>query len=205
MTHAKHLDFVYNLDTPEKTQQFYDDWAQDYDAEVEGQGYASPARAAAALTQVGADTSAPILDLGCGTGISGEAFHAAGFTTIDGTDFSQPMLDAAREKGVYRNLIPADMNDPLPVEDGAYPVIAAIGVFSPGHAPPETIDEVMGKLPRGGLFVFTLNDHALQKRVYAGRINEHADTGAVRVLFREHGDHLPGIGLESTIYVLEKA
>ena len=48
--------------------QFYDEWADTYDDEVEGKGYASPARCAAALVEMGADVSAPLLDIGCGTG-----------------------------------------------------------------------------------------------------------------------------------------
>jgi len=52
------------------------------------------------------------MDLACGTGISGLALKAAGFTCIDGYDFVQAMLDRAAAKGIYR-LIPASgVNDP---------------------------------------------------------------------------------------------
>lgn len=197
------LDNAYGVETPEDVKALYQDWSKSYDAEVTENGYASPRRAAEALAGVTEDRAMPVLDLGCGTGISGEALRAVGFGTIDGSDFSEPMLEAARAKGLYRTLIPADVAEPLPFADGAYGAIAAVGVFSPAHAPPETIDAVMAKLSPGGLFVFSINDHALEDPAYEGRINEQVDCGRARVLFREYGDHLPKIGLGSLIYVLE--
>lgn len=199
-----YLDRVYDLESGEQTRGFYDEWSGSYDDEVSGQGYATPARAAAALAEHAGDMTAPLLDIGCGTGLAGKEFHAAGFSTIDGTDFSAEMLAQAREKGVYRNLTQTDLTDPFPFEDGAYPMIAAVGVLTPGHAPASTIDEVMAKLPSDGLFVFSLNDHGLASTDYPGRINNQLDCGAAQLLFREHGEHLPGIGMESTVFLLKK-
>ena len=68
-----------------------------------------------------------------------------------------------------------------------------------------TIDGILGTLDPGGLFVFSLNDHTLQDPDYEARIVEHTDSGAARLLFREYGDHLPGINMKSNVYVLEKA
>ncbi len=57
---------------------------------------------AAALAALVGDLDAPLLDLGCGTGLSGEAFMSAGFSVIDGTDFSETMIAVARNKpGLY--------------------------------------------------------------------------------------------------------
>lgn len=200
-----YLDRVYDLESGEQTRGFYDEWSGSYDDEVAGQGYVTPARAAAALAEHAKDKTAPLLDIGCGTGLAGKQFHEAGFTTIDGTDFSAEMLAQARAKGVYRDLTQTDLSDPFPFEDGTYPMIAAIGVLTPGHAPASTIDEVMAKLPSGGLFVFSLNDHGLASTDYPGRINNQLDCGAAQLLFREHGEHLPGFGMESTVFVLRKA
>ncbi len=204
MVEKKFLDSVYELESGEKTREFYDDWSRTYDEEVSENGYATPARIAAALAKFAPDKAAPVLDLGCGTGISGMAVHAEGFTTIDGSDFSAEMLAEAREKGVYRDLIQADIARPMPFEAGAYPVITAVGVFSPGHAGPETIDAVMAKLPRKGLFAFSLNDHAIENPGYEGRMMDHLDCGAASLLFKEHGPHLPKIGLNAGVYVMRK-
>ncbi|QHQ37289.1 methyltransferase domain-containing protein [Algicella marina] len=201
----KYLETVYDLQGKDETRSFYDDWSASYDDEVRENGYATPARAAAALRSLTPDLNAPLLDIGCGTGMSGEAMHAAGFTTIDGTDFSPEMLAKARAKGVYRNLVQTDLTDPLPFAAGDYTSIAAIGVLTPGHAPADVMDDLLALLPRAGRLVFSLNDHALQDRSYAGRLRENTDCGHAIIEFKEHGPHLPKIGLKSTVYVLRKA
>jgi len=199
------LDRAYDLDDAEKTRAFYEEWAASYEAETLANGYVTPGRCAAALAECAADKNAPLLDLGCGTGLSGVAFRDIGFVCIDGTDFSEEMLACARTKqGVYRNLVASDLNDPLPGAPGDYANIAAVGVFSPGHAPPEMIDAVIEKLPRSGCFVFSLNDHALEIPGYEARIDALVDRGRAEVAFREYGDHLPGRGLGAVVAVLRR-
>lgn len=201
---SKFLDRAYDLDDAEKTRAFYRDWAESYDEEVRASGYASPARTAAAMAEAVADLTSPFLDLGCGTGLCGEALRKAGFTTIDGTDFSEEMLAAAEAKGIYRRLFKGDLNNPIPADPGDYANIAAVGVFSPGHAPAEMIDAVTALLPAGGCFGLSLNDHALAERTYADRIAALVDAAEIEVAFNAYGDHLPGIGLKARIYVLRK-
>jgi len=136
--------------------------------------------------------------------MSGEALKAAGFSTLDGCDFSSEMLAKADEKNIYRATITTNLEEPFPFEHGAYANLAAIGVLNPGHAPASTLDEILALLPQGGLFVFSLNDHALEDHSYEARLNEHVDSGSAALLFREHGSHLPKIDLKSNVYVLKK-
>lgn len=206
MVKKRYLDTAYELGDLESTRAFYADWAESYDAEVADNGYATPQRCAAALASAVQSLDGRVLDIGCGTGLSGIALRAAGFTRIDGTDLSQEMLDRATERdGVYDELFLGLTRDPLPISPGSYDNTAAIGVFSPGHAPPETLDKVMSFLPAGGCFVFSLNDHALEDPAYADKIDEVVASGVATEVFREHGPHLPGIGLESTVIVLRKS
>lgn len=200
----KMLDRAYGLDSGEATQKFYGEWAESYDAEVSENGYATPARCAEALAQFAQVRDAPLLDIGCGTGISGEALKNQGFSLIDGCDFSSEMLSHAKRKGIYRALINTNLENPFPFETGAYQNVAAIGVLNPGHAPAETLDAVLELLSPGGLFVFSLNDHAIEDRTYEARINDHVDSGNAALLFREYGPHLPKIDLKSNVYILEK-
>ena len=200
MTERRFLDHAYGLPDRQATADFYADWAASYDAEIAENGYATPARCAAALAARGA----PVLDVGCGTGLSGLALRAAGFKTIDGTDLSAEMLARAATRGVYRRLFRGELADPLPVGPGAYANAAAVGVVSPGHAPPETVDAVLAILPAGGCLALSLNDHALAESAFPGRIERLVARGAAEPVFREHGRHLPGIGLEATVYVLRK-
>ena len=96
-----------------------------------------------------------------------------------------------------------DFNEPLPAADD-YVNYAAIGVFSPGHGMPDLIGTVVEKLPSGGCFGFSLNDHALQDPGYERAIDDLVRVGQVELAFEEYGDHLTGLGSKSKICVLRK-
>lgn len=198
------LDKVYEARTPEETRKVYDAWAKSYEAEVSENGYATPARCAAALAKRMKDKSAPILDFGCGTGLSGLALKMAGFETIDGVDLSPEMLAEARAKGVYRALTQIDAGAPLAHAPGTYAAISAIGVIGAGAAPAGVFDTIMSGLAPGGFFVFSFNDHTLEDRSYEGKLNDYLDCAAARLLFNEYGPHLPGLNMKSRVYVIEK-
>ncbi len=201
----KFLDKAYGLDTNEDASQFYNDWASTYDAEIAENGYATPGRCAKALFAKLPEPQTSVLDYGCGTGLSGLALKLAGFEVIDGIDPSPDMLAQATAKGVYRSLSSLDVTAKTPVPKGAYKAIAAIGVIGPGAAPVSTFDLLMKALDRGGYLVFSYNDHALADPIYEGALNGWLDCGAARLLSNDYGPHLPGQGLNSNVYILQKA
>ncbi len=197
------LDKVYAARGEDETRQIYDDWAASYEAEVAKNGYVTPGRCAEALAKFTEDMDAPLLDFGCGTGLSGLALKLAGFKTIDGVDLSAEMLAQAADKGIYRNTTQVSGSDEM--EQGAYKSIAAIGVIGSGAAPISVLDVLMKALPKNGRLVFSFNDHTLEDPIHEARVSEWTDCGAARLLFRERGDHLPGLGMKSNVYILEKA
>lgn len=199
------LNKAYGLSGADDTRALYNDWAASYEAEVGENGYATPGRCAAALAQFLKDKTAPILDFGCGTGLSGLALRLAGFEAIDGVDLSPDMLKVAETKQLYRRLATIEAGADVPGAPGEYAAIAAIGVIGAGAAPISVFDTLMNGLAVGGLLVFSFNDHALADPAFEGKLNEWLDCGAARLLFREHGPHLPGIDLKSNVYVIEKA
>ncbi len=195
---------AYGARDADGTRKLYDDWSTSYEAELNENGYATPGRCAAALAAVSDDLTAPILDFGCGTGLSGLALHSAGFTVIDGVDLSADMLALAREKSLYRHLGQIEPGAALSHTPGDYAAIAAIGVIGAGAAPLSVFDTIMDGLAKGGRFVLSFNDHALADPVYEDTINAWTDSGRARILSNEYGAHIPGIGLKSRVYVLEK-
>lgn len=197
------LDRVYASRTADETRVIYDDWAASYEAEVAKNGYVTPGRCATALADFTDDKGAPLLDFGCGTGLSGLALSLAGFTVIDGMDLSAEMLAQARDKQVYRETLHVDAEAELPQEQ--YTSIAAIGVIGAGAAPIGVLDRLMHALPKDGRLVFSFNDHTLEDPTHEARVAEWTDCGAARLLFKERGDHLPGLGMKSNVYILEKA
>ncbi len=197
-----YLDKAYSPREIDGTRRLYDAWSPTYEAEIIANGYAAPARCAEALADFVEDTATPVLDFGCGTGLSGLALRKAGFQTIDGMDMSPEMLAQAKEKDVYRTLTLIEGDAPV---TGSYGAIAAVGVIGTGEAPISIFDRLLQMLDHGGKLTFSLNDHALADPVNTSRINEWLDCGAARLLFMEYGDHLPEIDIRSNVYVIEKA
>ena len=70
--------------------------------------------------------------------------------------------------------------------------------------PSTVFDEILNLLPSGGCFVFSLNDHALAGGTMETRLLELTEHGVADLVFKEHGEHLPGIDLTSSVYVLKK-
>jgi len=202
--HKNHLNHSYQLDSLNSTQDFYSDWAKTYDAEVIENGYASPQRCADALAQNLNNKAAKILDIGCGTGLSGEMLSNRGFSNIDGCDINPDMLKIAKSRGVYQTLWLSDVSNPFPFENGTYQTISAIGVIGAGAAPLTVFHQAIDKLDSDGLFVFSFNDHTLEDPSYEQAIEDEIENKRFELLFKEYGDHLPGRNLKSNVYVMRK-
>ena len=198
------LNIVYDHSVAD-SRDLYAKWSNSYDSEVLSNGYVTPQRCAKALAQFSSDLKTPVLDYGCGTGLSGEALRAEGFTTIHGYDISKEMLALADEKSIYNVLKCFDPDKGPEIAAGMFHAIAAIGVISVGAAPPSTFDLIFDLLAPKGLFVFSFNDHALADPSFEARFKEYTDSARVEILFKEYGDHLPGAGLKSNVYVTKKA
>ena len=192
----------YDLETGEQTLDHYQRWAGTYDQEVGvDNGYAQPARCAAALARV-AGPYDHVLDVGCGTGLSGVALRDAGFTRLDGCDFSPPMLERAAQAGVYRQLFEADLNAGLDIDGDAYDHAVAVGVFSFGHIRSDALREVLRVVRPGGAVVVGVNDHFWEVGELLAELDAIEADGLASVASREHGEHLPGAAIMGWVIVL---
>jgi len=198
------FDNIYGMTSLDQTAAHYAKFAEQYEEAMALGGYVTPGRCAAALDEAGADKTQPVLDIGCGSGLSGLALKAQGFTVLDGTDYSLEMLDQACPKGIYRTLWQGDLTDPDPERAESYDAINAAGVFNPAHAPADTLDNVLQMLRPNGLFSFSLNDHAVADGTYEGRMHILIDSGAAELMHREYGEHMPAKDLKAWVYVLKK-
>jgi len=96
-----------------------------------------------------------ILDLGCGTGLVGVAFQdlAVG-GRLDGIDISPRMIDAARSRGIYDDVILGDLETVLAESDASYDLIVSadtmtyFGDLAPAFA------GVAKRLEPGGFYLF---------------------------------------------------
>ncbi len=194
------LDKAYRLKDNEETEAFYQQWAESYDEELEGQGYAQPRRCADALTAALPDRDAPIIDLGCGTGLAGLALSQAGYTCIDGCDFSSEMLDRAGKRGIYRRLFTANLNKPpLDAQTAGYQAALAVGVFSYGHVSPSALEEILRVLKPGGTLIIGVNGHFYEEGSLTAKVDELTEEGRLVVRSWEHGKHIPGADVDGWV------
>ena len=198
------LERVYQARTAEESVELYEEWSPTYDDDMDQHGYATPARCAAALAGIADGFEEPVLDFGCGTGRSGVELVKAGFRNVDGCDISASMLEVARNRNVYRRLLTIEPDGALPYQTGQYLHIAAVGVISLGAAPATMMDRLLDLLDAGGTLTFSFNDHTMQVAEYTARVAEFVDTSTVDLMFKERGEHLPGIDLQSTVFVMRK-
>lgn len=200
------LDKAYSLKDNEETEAFYQQWAESYDEELEAQGYAQPRRCADALAAVLPDREAPVIDLGCGTGLAGMALNQSGYSCIDGCDFSSQMLERAGQRGIYRRLFTANLNKPpLEADTASYQAALAVGVFSYGHVSPNALDDILRILKPGGALIIGVNSHFYEEGSLTAKVDELGQEGRLVVRSWEHGKHIPGADVDGWVLTSFKA
>jgi predicted TPR repeat methyltransferase len=100
--------------------------------------------------------SARILDAACGTGLVGASLKRFGFTDVHGLDMSRGMLAVSERKQAYRTLANAALGGPLPYRSGEFDAVTISGAFTPNHAPPESLNELVRATRPGGYVIFSL-------------------------------------------------
>ena len=157
---------AYALDGPDANRALYARWADTYDSGfVVASGYKYPqvvvdVFAANGLDGVGADEV--VLDIGCGTGLAGQALRRHRDVAIDGIDLSAEMLRQAASKqhdgsAIYRTLLEADLTQPLDVADGAYAGAVSVGTFTHGHVGPDALSGILRTIRPGGSAAIGIN------------------------------------------------
>jgi predicted TPR repeat methyltransferase len=96
-----------------------------------------------------------ILDLGCGTGLGGEAFKQHG-RTMSGIDLSSRMIEKATERGIYQNLKVGDLSEALREQPNAFDLILAVDVFVYIGDLDPVFRDVTAALRAGGIFAFSV-------------------------------------------------
>ena len=136
----------------------FDAYAEDFDkALVERLSYSTPQKLAQAIRAARkvAGRSGRALDLGCGTGLAGEAI-LADVAWLEGVDLSGGMIEAAKVKGVYDQLETADILTALHRRETNYDLILAADVLIYFGDLSKPVAGVAARLVDGGLFAFSV-------------------------------------------------
>lgn len=155
------LEQVYAARSADELAQAYAAWSNAYDRETAASGYCLPFMTTSWVARYVPRDAGALLDAGCGTGLSGPYLRALGYTNIDGLDFSEEMLALAAARGAYRELRRATLGETLPWPDGHYAAVFSTGVFTEGHAPASSLDELVRITRPGGHAIFTVRDTVL--------------------------------------------
>lgn len=181
------LQRAYALKCAPDAEKLYNEWANSYDTDLEGEEYASPERTVEAVVK-NLDDNKPnlnILDAGCGTGMVGDCFQKSSLSgkfTIDGLDLAPGMLQVARKKGIYGDLETADLTKPINRTDGSYDVVTCVGTLTKGHVGPAVLNEFVRVTAKGGLVVGTVHDEIWESHGYKSVVEGLARAGEVDVV-----------------------
>ncbi len=174
--------------SPADAIEVYREWAADYDDDVFGTlAFNGTNRIVELFALHQPERSAPVVDLGCGTGAAGDRLREHGFTTVDGIDISPEMLQIAAGRNVYRQLLVADLTAPMPGPSGAYGGSISAGTFTSGHVGPDAIPEIIRILRPGAIVAWVIASSvwtAFEPAVAAARLQVLHDAEEP---IRQHG------------------
>lgn len=140
-------------------EQTFDGFAGSFDAKLAKLSYRAPQLVAAMLGDPDADASKKfdVLDAGCGTGLCGPLVtpHAR---RLVGVDLSARMLDQARTRNVYDELIQCELTAYLRDSSEEFDVIVSADTLVYFGPLDEVVTAAAGALRPGGRLIFTVEE-----------------------------------------------
>jgi predicted TPR repeat methyltransferase len=139
----------------------FDSFAASFDSKLTLLMYRAPQLVATMLAESGieANRAHDVLDIGCGTGLCGPLLREYAARLV-GVDLSAKMLDQARERGVYDDLVKGELTSFLRSCRESYDVIASADTLVYFGALDEVIAAAAGALRPDGCLVFTVEERA---------------------------------------------
>ena len=169
-------------------------------------GYSGHEIVAEALAPYLEGLDGPVLDAGCGTGLTAKSL--LGFQpdlVVDGFDIAGDMVAIARKSGVYRDLMVADATKPLPVEPGSYAAAISSGLYTQGHVGAEALGPTLAALKPGGLFGFYVYEPIFEKLGFAAEINRLVANGDITILEESSASHFRRLANQACrVFVVRK-
>jgi len=144
----------------------YSNWANRYDLDLRPGVYNGPEIAARYLSEVYSDklkSVVRVLDVAAGTGRVAIELKKRGFSDIDALEPSAKMLDIARERKTYTEIIEDSIGyKKVDIPDGSYDCLVTAGGMGENHIPVKGLDEMIRLTKSNGLVVIVMREEYLQ-------------------------------------------
>lgn len=171
------VQWIYSSGNNRELAERYDQWAKDYDNDLDQDfGWSGP-RKAAEVFSAHVPKDSRILDAGAGTGLVGQYLAANGYHSLAAMDLSQGMLEAARRKNIYNEFHQMVMGEPLDFPSDSFDAVVSVGVMTVGHAPANSLDELARITRPAGHVVFSLRPDVYESAGFKEKQLELESTG----------------------------
>lgn len=205
MAKQNRVQWIYSSRNNQELLERYDQWAKDYDADLELEHeYRGPQLTAKFFVRY-VPKEARILDAGAGTGLMGEVLLKRGYSDLVAMDLSQGMLDEAHKKNVYQELHQMVMGEPLDFATDSFDAVVSVGVFTAAHAPASSFDELVRITRRGGYTIFTLSTEAYENSEFKEKLMTLESEGKWKFVERSKSQLLTkrGAGVYHQVWVYQ--
>ena len=177
------LQRAYDLSGPEEAQALYRDWATTYDETMVGElSYIAHQKIARMLAEhlSGAEKTGYIADIGCGTGLTGQAAFDFGLTNLAGLDFSDEMLSVAAKRNIYKELLNVDLRGNLEIDSNRFDHAVSSGIFTHGHLDASCLAEIFRIIRPGGLFACVVRKQVWEEMGFASTFADMENSGKIK-------------------------
>lgn len=195
------LRWIYSAKGDNDLRERYLAWAADYDTDMAGMGWKAPTACAERVVHH-AGINARVLDAGCGTGLVGVALHELGVRRLVGFDLSESMLQLARARGVYDQVVEGSLLEPLPFER-EFDAVASVGVFTHGHVGPAGLAGLPKVVRPGGHLTMTFRDDTIDALGHGPELRRLEAEGVLTLIERTDAAPLileDGVGADMRVW-----
>ena len=171
------VQWVYASTNNQELEERYDQWAGEYDRDLEEDFAWNAPQVAARFFSRMVPAEGRILDAGAGTGLVGLELHRLGYRNLVAMDLSSGMLQEARNKQVYSEFHQMVLGETLGFQSDHFDAVISVGVFTLGHAPTNSFDELIRVTKPGGYIVFSLRTDFYEEGGFKGKLADLVSAG----------------------------